>query len=194
MYSIHNRNTRLALLTMVIAVPAAAAGPAHHYTLDPGSSAIAKVSFLGLSSKSAGFPKLTGRVVLDPARPQSLDLDVLVDARELTAGDGVTLARLKGANFFDVKNYPTIRYHGTAMTMTGANTANVAGELTVRGVTKPSVLKVSFAIPPAKLSGREAVNIIGTTTIDRRQFGMTAWQMVVGTKVTITLKAQMIPG
>ncbi len=185
---------RLAVMALATAVPAFAAGPAFHYTLDSSSSVKAKVSFLGVSSKTAGFPKLTGKVVLDPARPQSVGLDVLIDARAITAGDGVTLARLKGPSFFDVEKHPTIHYRGTAMTMTGPNTADVAGELTVRGVTRPSVLKVNFAMPPAKITGREPVNISGAMMIDRRQFGMTAWQMMVGTKVTITLKARMTPG
>ena len=178
----------------LLALPLQASTPLHRYTLDAASAVQARVAFFGLSSKTAGFPRLTGQVVLDPARLDRIDLDVSIDARAITAPDKVTLARLKGKDFFDVEHYPTVRYRGTAMTMTGPASADVRGELTARGVTRPSILKVTFATPPGQITGREPVAITGRTEIDRRDFGMTAWPMIVGRKVTITLKARMVPG
>ena len=105
----------------------------------------------------------------------------------------MTLARLKGPKFFDVERYPTVRYVGRSMTMTGPQQADVAGELTARGITRPAVLKVTFDRDPAQITGRDPVNLSGTMTINRRDFGMTAYSLIVGKKVTITIKARMMP-
>lgn len=181
------------LLLLPLALPLQASTPLHHYTLGAESSVQAKVAFFGIASKTAGFPRLTGHAALDPARLDAIDLDVSIDARAIVAPDKVTLSRLKGKDFFDVDRYPTVRYRGTAMTMTGPRSADVRGELTARGVTRPGVLKVTFDKPPAQVSGRDPISITGRTEIDRLDFGMTAWQMVVGRKVTITLRARMMP-
>jgi polyisoprenoid-binding protein YceI len=67
-----------------------------------------------------------------------------------------------------------------------------ARPLTARGVTKPASLIVTFDADPVRNAGKP-ISFTGTTTIDRRQFGMTPYQLVVGNKVDITLKARMLP-
>ncbi|MEO5598311.1 MAG: YceI family protein [Novosphingobium sp.] len=164
------------------------------YALDAQSSVKARVSFMGLSSKTAGFPLLLGRMMIQPGKPQGIDLDVQIDARALTASDANIASRLKSPAFFDVTRFPTIRFHGQSMAMTGDRSATVSGQLTARGVTRPSVLRVTFATPPAHMNGHDPLALTGSTVIDRRDFGMTAWPMVVGREVTITLDARMVPG
>jgi polyisoprenoid-binding protein YceI len=68
----------------------------------------------------------------------------------------------------------------------------VSGELTARGLTRPANLAVTFDTDPVRNAGKP-VSFTGTTTIDRRQFGMKSYQLVVGNKVDITLKARMVP-
>lgn len=172
-----------------------AAAPTHRYALEEaGSNVRAKVSFFGLSSKTAQFPRISGRIVLAPDALEAIDLDVTVDARALVSTDSVTTGRLKGPKFFDVEKYPTVRFAGRQMAMTGAQTATVAGEITARGVTRPAQLAVSFAQPPAHANGREPITLTARTTIDRREFGMNSYSMIVGRKVTITITARMVPG
>lgn len=174
------------------------AGAAPHtaaYVVDSTASSVsAKVGFLGLGSKTAGFPQMSGKVLLEPARPDRIDLDVTLDARALTAPDKVTLARLRGEKFFWVERYPTIRFIGERMALSGDRKGTISGTLTARGVTQPVTLAVSFDKAPLSAARGEAMTLTGTTTIDRRQFGMTAYSLVVGRKVTVTLKARMVPG
>lgn len=137
---------------------------------------------------------MSGGIHLTPDRLDAIDLDVTLDARALTAGDKVTLERLRGKDFFDVERYPTIRFAGTRMTMTGQTTARVEGEITARGVTRPATLAVTFAQPPVSATGKEPIQLSAQTTINRHDFGMTAYSVVVGRKVTITINARMVPG
>jgi polyisoprenoid-binding protein YceI len=186
-----NPKSVFALLVLVAASP-----PAQRlrYVIDPsGSDIAARVAFFGLASKTARFPKVSGGIGLAPADLTHVDLTVELDARALTAPDKVTLARLKGPKFFDVANHPSVRFVGRGLAMNGPSSGTVAGEITARGVTRPATLAVTFAKPPAEATGREPITLTGRTTIDRRAFGMTAYRMIVGRKVTITIRARMVP-
>ena len=170
------------------------AAPAHRYALDAERSEIsARVAFFGLASKTARFPKASGGITLASNTPERIDLEVTLDAASLSAPDPVTLARLKGPRFFDVARYPTVVFRGSTMRMTSERDALVAGEITARGVTRPADLSVRFASPPARADGRSPLSLTGNTVIDRRSFGMTAYPFIVGRKVTITIRATMVP-
>ncbi len=172
-----------------------AASPAYRYSLEESGSLVsAKVSFFGLASKSARFPRIAGQITLTPERLDAIDLDVTVDARALVASDKVTTERLKGEKFFDVEHHPTVRFTGQRMAMTGDRTARVDGEITARGVTRAARLAVTFTRPPVEATGLEPIGLSATTTIDRRDFGMTAYNFIVGRKVSITINARMMPG
>ncbi len=164
------------------------------YVVDSAASNIsAKVAFLGLGSKTAGFPHMAGTVQLTPARPDQIALDVTLDARALTAPDKVTLGRLRGDKFFWVERYPTVRFVGERMALTSDRKGTVEGRLTARGVTRPVTLAVTFDTPPMSAGRSDVISLTGTTTIDRRQFGMTSYSLVVGKQVNITLKARLVP-
>lgn len=188
------RLLRLALLPLLaIMVLANAASVPQRYTLDASASNVsAKVPFFGLASKTARFPRMQGAVTIVPGAPERAMIDVTFDATALEAPDSVTLARLRGAKFFWVEKYPTIRFVGRSLTLASATRGTVAGELTARGVTRPAKLDVTFDADPVAQAGRP-VSFTGTTTIDRRDFGMKSYQLIVGNKVDITLKARMVP-
>lgn len=188
------RLLRLALLPLLaIMVLANAASVPQRYTLDASASNVsAKVPFFGLASKTARFPRMQGAVTIVPGAPERAVIDVTFDATALEAPDSVTLARLRGEKFFWVEKYPTIRFVGRSLTLASATRGTVAGELTARGVTRPAKLDVTFDADPVAHAGRP-VSFTGTTTIDRRDFGMKSYQLIVGNKVDITLKARMVP-
>ncbi|MBS0480755.1 MAG: YceI family protein [Proteobacteria bacterium] len=172
-----------------------AAPPAYRYELDGSRSAIdARVTVLGFAKKSAQFPKMSGGIVLSPGQLGAVNLAVSVDARALSTRDKSVGDQLRGPNFLDVARYPMVSFSGQRMTMTGPTTAQVAGQLTAHGTTRPATLNVTFAAPPAQATGRDPVQITAQTTIDRRQFGMNGYSMVVGKDVTITINARMVPG
>lgn len=187
----------LATMLALSAPSAAQTGPSAsllRYRIDaPRSNVKARVGFFGIASKTARFPKVSGGIDLQPSRLDTIRLDVTLDATALEAGDDVTLKRLKGENFFDVERYPNVRFLGRRMTMTGPVTATIDGDLTARGTTRPVTLAVSFAEPPAKASGREPIRLSAQTKIDRTDFGMDAYRVIVARTVTITINAQMTP-
>ncbi|MEM8725436.1 MAG: YceI family protein [Pseudomonadota bacterium] len=164
------------------------------YTLDASASSVsAKVPFFGLSSKTAQFPKMSGLVTIVPGQPEQAVIDVTFDATALEAPDRVTLERLRGEKFFWVEKYPTVRFVGNSLTMKSATTGTVSGQLTARGVTQPQVLEVTFDTDPLTAARGTPVSFTGTTKIDRRKYGMKSYQLIVGNKVDIKLRARMLP-
>jgi polyisoprenoid-binding protein YceI len=185
---------RLMLLPLLAALTLAnTASVPQRYTLDASASNVsAKVPFFGLSSKTAVFPRMQGAVTIVPGAPEKAVIDVTFDATAIQAPDSVTLARLRGDKFFWVEKYPTVRFIGRSLKLSSATRGTVAGDLTARGVTRPATLDVTFTADPVAQAGKP-VSFTGTTTIDRRQFGMKSYQLLVGNKVDITLKARMVP-
>ena len=170
------------------------AAPGQRYIIDAAASEVsAKVAFFGLGSKTARFPRMSGGIQFSRDRPEQIDLTVQLDATALTASDSVTLARLKGPKFFDVARHPTILFRGRKMRMTDDRDGQVSGEITARGITRPATLAVQFTTSPLRADGREPLMLNGETVIDRREFGMSAYPLIVGRKVRIRIRAALVP-
>ena len=184
----------MGVLRALLALPMIAAAPSQGFAIDSSASEVtAQVAFFGISSKTARFPKVSGGITLDPGRPDQINLIVRLDATALTAPDRITLGRLKGPKFFDVANHPTVVFVGRTMRMKGDVDADIAGELTARGVTRPATLAVHFAAPPLRRDPGQKLLLDGETVIDRRDFGMTAYPLIVGRKVKISIRAVLVP-
>lgn len=182
------------LLVLFAALLLGAATAPQVYTLAPtNSEAILKVPFLGLGSKTAGLPKVAGTIRFDEANPTNIDLKMSIDATALTAGDRVTLNRLKSEKFLWVEKYPEVTFHGTKLALSNPTQGTVTGMLSVRGVTREESFAVTFDKPPLTSVG-EPIEAVCTATINRRNYGMTAFGLIVGKNVKITLKTRLVPG
>jgi polyisoprenoid-binding protein YceI len=105
---------------------------------------------------------------------------------------------LHGADWFDVTKYPTITFKSTSV-VPGQNGAfKLIGDLTIHGVTKPVTLDGKVVGSIVDGHGHRHVGYTATTTIDRRDFGLTwghttpAGVYIVGNDVTITINAEGI--
>ncbi|MDL2352795.1 MAG: YceI family protein [Pseudomonadota bacterium] len=185
---------RLLALAALLSL-AAAPGPSYHYWLDGTHSSVsARVSYMGFASKTARFPQMRGSIRLNPARLDAIDLDVELDAGALIGGSTGDTKYLRGTDFFAVEQYPVVRFSGHKMVMSGPTTAVVEGMITTRGITRPAALAVAFDAPPARATGRDPIVLSARTSINRRDFGMTAYSVVVGKTVAITIDARLMPG
>lgn len=188
----------LLFAALVLALPLGSALYAQsglrHYVVDGRASRVdARVAFLGFATRTARFPDMSGGLTLATDDPEAIDLRVVVDARTLTTGDAQTKL-LRGKRFFDVARYPTVTFTGNRMKLTGDRTATVSGIMTARGVSRPKTMAITFSAPPAETVGTEPLDVTGTTTIDRREFGMKAFPLVVGNKVRVKFTARVVPG
>lgn len=163
------------------------------YTLDKKASSIqAKVPFLGVGSRTATFNTITGSVVFAPNKPSAARVNVTIHTQDIEAPDSVTLKRLKSEKFFWVDKYTTARFVGSNLTMTSPFKGKISGKLTARGVTRAETLSVTFDRAPASAAGK-SINLTGTMVINRKNYGMNSFNLVVGKNVTINLKARLVP-
>ena len=185
---------RLMLLPVLAAFLVANADAPVNYTLDERNTLLsAKVPFFGLASKTATFPKVAGTATIVGNDPAKAEITVTWDATAITAPDTVTLNRLKGERFFWVEEYPSIRFVGRSLNMTSATEGSMTGRLTARGVTRDQTLKVEFDRNPLTAGPDAPINFTATARIDRRNYGMKSYQLIVGNKVNISLRARIVP-
>lgn len=123
--------------------------PAGAYKLDLGHGRlIFRVSHLGFSTYTAFFRDFSADLAFDPAKPQAMAVKAVV-----RAGSVETLypdpaldfdAVIAGPEFLDAAKFPDITFVSTAVVQTGPNSADVTGDLTLHGVTKPVVLAATY--------------------------------------------------
>jgi polyisoprenoid-binding protein YceI len=154
---------------------ASTAASAAAYTIDPAHSGAGfKIRHLMIAYIRGGFSGVTGDVVFDPANPANSKVNASIDATTLHTHDEKRDAHVKGADFLDTANHPTITFVSKQVTPDGKNQWKVAGDLTFRGVTKPVTLDVESAGAEAKDPwGNLRTGAAATTTIKRSEFGLT---------------------
>ena len=120
-------------------------------------------------------------------------LDIEIQADSVDTGSGMKNGKLKGKDFFDVKNNPTITFKSTKIVQTGPDAFEVDGNFTIRGVTKPE--KLSLTVSGA---GTGAGTITGTMAFDRKQYGMNSGipfiKIANRVEVSVSLKAKRVSG
>lgn len=133
--------------TAAAAAPSIEGLPAGDYKLDPThSTLIFSASHLGFSNYTAQFTTFNADLKLDPANPGEAVLTASVDPASLWLPNPPAgfVDEIKGKDWIDALQFPQITFQSTTIAKTGENTANVAGNLTLHGVTKPIMLEVVF--------------------------------------------------
>jgi polyisoprenoid-binding protein YceI len=121
--------------------------PAGDYKLDPAHSTFMfSLSHLGFSNFTLWFDTFSADLKLDPANPSAATLIASVDPASLTvhAPPSGFQEELRGEQYLDAKQFPQIAFKSTAINMTGPNTAEVTGDLTLHGITKPVTLSMTY--------------------------------------------------
>jgi polyisoprenoid-binding protein YceI len=95
-------------------------------------------------------------------------LEIAVQAASVNAGSSLKEGKLKGDDFFAVKEHPEITFRSKKIVLTGPDAYRVDGDFTIRGVTKEESLTLNY-LPDRPDEGR----IRGQMAFDRRQYGMT---------------------
>lgn len=127
--------------------PVVSDAPAGTYTLDKAhASLIFRVSHMGFSNFTGRFTKYDATLKFNPDNPAETQFTGTVDPSSLTLDNPPAgfVADLLGPMWFDVAKYPEMSFKTTSVTKTGANTADLTGDFTMHGVTKPLTLAVTF--------------------------------------------------
>ena len=113
------------------------------------------------------FDKWDATLTYTSPKVESGVLDVKIAAASVNTGSGMKDGKLKGKDFFNVKEDPIITFHSTKVVQTGPNTFDIQGAFTIRGVSRTETLTLTLS---GKGTGQGEVT--GTMAFDRKDYGM----------------------
>jgi polyisoprenoid-binding protein YceI len=122
--------------------------PSGQYTLDADHSTInASALHFGMAHYTVRFNAMSGTLNFNATHPEQSIVDISVPTNSIDtpyAGDRDFDAELQNSEWLDAAGHPMATFHSTAVALTGSNTGRVTGDLTIRGVTHPITLDVTF--------------------------------------------------
>ena len=159
--------------------------PTGTWSVDPARSRVEfRAKHLGISAVRGAFAEFAGTLELG---------DDLAAARAYGAASVASLgtgnkrrdADLRSPTFFDAERFPEITFTSRRFRRLGAGKFEIAGDLTLHGVTRPIALTASLreAGQDARDSGRLALEATGR--LSRRDYGMTSWKVLVTDTVAL---------
>lgn len=155
------------------------------------------VKHMKVASFSATFDDVTARVEAGPDGVR-LDGTVQVESISIRGPKEFRDHVLYSEDFFDAKNHPEMTFHASDVDLNPDGTAEVRGELTIKGITKPFVATGTYQPPVDDPWGATRAAVELTATVDRRDWGLN-WQMpmpkggdVLSWEVTLTAQVEFI--
>jgi polyisoprenoid-binding protein YceI len=185
-------------LAAIVAI--AAAARADTWNIDPAHTNVEfSVRHMMISNVKGQFEKLSGTVTSNGTDPNSVHMDVVIQADSINTRIDKRDAHLKSPAFLDVEKFPTITFKSTKIEPAGDGKWKLTGDLTLHGVTKPVVLDVVGPTPPIQDPfGKTRAGASATTKINRKDFGiiwnqpMEAGGVLVGDDVAISIEVEAV--
>jgi polyisoprenoid-binding protein YceI len=183
------RRFALALLALLASPPVAAAPI--DYALDAAASTVAFETDFGPDLITGSIPLHSADLRLDFDNVANCTVAVALDVTGAKASFPFAAQALKGPKVLAAKEHPRMTFTSTSVKRRG-EAADVTGNLTIRGVTKPVTLKVQIFRPQGSAVGDVShLTVKLTGRVNRSDFGATGWSDMVGDEVRIIITARI---
>lgn len=142
------------------------------------------------------FNKISGTVFFEPADLRTAKVELAIEVGSMTTGIKKRDDHLFSPEFFDAGKFTLITFKSTSVEPTGSNSAKVAGDLTIRGVTRPVTVRARCFGPVKSPFGETKMGFSAEATINREDFGMSwnaeleAGGLMLGRDVELTLELE----
>ena len=143
------------------------------------------------------FSKMTGLIEFDPPDLGRLSVEAEIEVKSLTTGHAERDEHLLSPDYFDVERYPKIVFKSARVEPTGGNRGKVAGDLTLRGISRRMTLDFEYFGPvKSPFSGKSCIGFSAAGKVDREAYGMTLSHpmegggLVVGKDVQIHIEIE----
>jgi len=164
------------------------------YTVEPMHTRVLfAVSHMGFTTWYGEFTNVSGTLTLAPKTISTSTLDIKIPTDTVSTSNTKLDGELKSPVWFDAAQYPTIEFKATHIVKTGHDTANITGDLTFHGVTKPVTLHAIFnGAGTNPLTKQYTVGFNATGEIKRSDFGVKTYVPLIGDEVTLTISAGFV--
>ncbi|HEV2253570.1 MAG TPA: YceI family protein [Streptosporangiaceae bacterium] len=167
------------------------------WQIDPGHTEVAFIGRHFMLTKVRGrFTGVTGAIVV-AEEPGDSTAEVIIDMASVESGSQARDDHLRSADFFDAARHPTATFRGRAARWQGTG-GLLAGELTIRGITRPVTLQVGYLGHVADPWGGQRAVFTAEGTLNREDWGLT-WNMpldggglVVSKDIRIEIEAEAV--
>lgn len=186
---------RLSGLAGITAVVVALAAPPMAAAADtfavnkPHTIVAFTVDRLGLTKMLGSFSKVDGEFTIDRDNPVASSASLTIDTTSIYTGFEARDKHLRSPDFFNVQEFPEMKFVSTKVERTGEKTAKVTGNLTLLGVTKPVTLDV--VLNNIKTDARTKKDLAGFSaqgTLKRSDFGMKYLVGAISDDVTLMVE------
>jgi polyisoprenoid-binding protein YceI len=171
----------------------------HTYAIDAlHSTAEFSVKHMMVSTVKGNFRDIEGIIRVDEEQPASSSVEATIKTASVDTGVEMRDNDLRSESFFDAEHFPAMSFRSTSVQRFDDETWRVAGDLTIKGVTRPVVLDTEFEGRGPDFSGTERIGFTAYTSFSRGDFGLTynpvleTGGVVVGDKVKVTLHIEAV--
>jgi polyisoprenoid-binding protein YceI len=161
------------------------------WKIDPAHSSVGFTIRHAFTKIPGSFAKFEGTISYDATNPAASSAEAKIEVASITTNDAKRDTHLQKDDFFSADKFPSITFKSKSWKKTGDDAFDVTGDLTIKDVTKEVVIATKFlGTGPGPKKGSILAGFEGTTKIDRRDFGITYGQGLVGNDVNITINIE----
>jgi polyisoprenoid-binding protein YceI len=150
--------------------------------IDPVHSTVGfKIRHL-FANVTGRFTEVSGAIDVDPAHPENASVDATIAIKSIDTANAMRDKDLRGPNFFNADQFPTMTFKSAKVAVTGQQ-ADVTGDLTLHGVTKPVTLHVTLLGKGPGMKGGLTTGWSATGSLKRSDYGLTWSKTIEGTQL-----------
>jgi polyisoprenoid-binding protein YceI len=181
----------LALTPLLAAHAQPASPPPGIYTVEPHHTQVMfAVNHFGFSTFYGTFSGASGTLKLIPGNAAFSQLDVSVPTASVNTINDTLNGELRAADWLDATAFPAMTFHSTRITMTGAKSADVTGDLTLHGVTHSETLQARLNTPGVNpMTKAYTIGFEVSGHIKRSDFGVSKYVPMVSDDVQLIISA-----
>ncbi|MVO14764.1 YceI family protein [Parasedimentitalea huanghaiensis] len=185
------KKTLLAAALATVAATGAFASP-EKYVLDASHSQILfSYNHLGFSTTWGLFSGFEGDVMFDQENPAGSSVSVTMPVKSMFTGWEERFGHFMSQDFFGATDDDMVSFTSTGIEVTGETTANITGDLTLNGVTKPVVLAANLnQAGDHPMAGKPWAGFDATTTVLRSDFELGKFAPFVSDEVSIQISVE----
>ncbi len=180
------------LAAALVAAPFAVQAEPEAYTLDASHSQILfSYNHLGYSTTWGMFSGFEGDIQFDQEDPANSSVTVSFPVRSMFTGWEGRFEHFMSADFFGAEEDEMVTFTSTSIEVTGETTANIIGDLTLNGVTKPVTLAATLnQTGDHPMENKPWAGFDATTTLLRSDFEVGAFAPFVSDEVEVQISIE----
>ena len=164
------------------------------YAIDPAhSELVASWSHVGFSTTRGIIFDIQGEMMFDEEDPANSSVSIQIPTSAIIVTPEFTEHLLESGDFFQDAADSMITFTSTSIEVTGDNTANITGDLTLNGVTNEVTLATTMIKNAPGPQGKPIAGFEATTTLDRTNFELGAFTPFIPAEVDVVISLEASP-